>query len=1115
MPTEDGWEDVVIYDGRKIIPSLFPGARVTSTSRPEDHPLSKKNPNSRHINNPNAFDVRPIPGVTFEEFIAGLTEAGYKVEQPLDEAKNPSPHATGKHWHGIFTGGPANDGWEDVTPNQAAAPPAPTAKPAPAPNADPLADAARDSTPDLSDPVTRRLMKEQTDPNWDPASNDAVAGSNLGPENVPGGSWAERVATALQTGVLPPEAASLPYIQQVDSLLRLMAAGTEAIRGTPLEGIALASPAGGLEVGGPAALGRIAKRVPLSVDVTDFVNKSIKEGRTLDEINATLRASGETEQVTPDSYAAAQKWFEENPDSAPLEVVQKVDEPVAENTDIPERFQPQTALDKETVGKRTQRENMWNAYLRNSDLPETEKERLSSLYREKYSFKPEPKASEEEIEQLFNQWLQTSDDYSKHTPFPEEGSAPDQEMWFKSENTLWDKRERAQAAYYRALGKEADAVNAETNLHNRNYDEQLRINQFYNKALNDNEFGPKEINFDDPESVAQFEQILGQGPTDPSTVSRLSAVTRNNRTPTAANDTTGGSGPTEPPNIENIVGRLETHVSAAKRNRASNEEARALARKEKAQRLAAAREQASGRESLYVEKASQSGELPGKHFDPIPDDSFTPEEVNTLFDFVKNHKSLSYYDSVAAREGLDKLFRGEVPAPKELGLLEKVLGKDLIKETLKHRTAGRKFYEGLVDVANLPFALMSTYDLSAFRQGAFLVSRPEFWKNAPNMGKYLFSEDGYKAAMKDIESRPTYAAMQEADVAFADLGSDLTLREENFSSKIADKIPGIKQFGRAYTGYLNKLRADVFDSIYRDFEKAGVNITESPTYLKQLGNYINDATGRGNLGSLGRHGPALNATLFSPRLQASRINLLFRPFKYVLDPVASRTGMWEATHPVIKKNYFRDLTGFSGAVLTTLYLAKMNGVDVETDPRSSDFAKIRDGNTRHDILAGFQQYLRLGAQLASNETKTLKGDVKELGKGFGQNTRFDQVITFIRSKGSPIATFLADYLDGKNIVGQPFELQTALVGRLTPFTFQTFYDAYVDGEAKGGPEQGLEQMFKTVDGVFGAGVQTFDPYAPRETVPEAESTTSTPIDVEDITTETPINLDEEGWEDVQ
>lgn len=88
-------------DGSKVIGQLFPNARITSGYRGPNDPLSIKNPRSYH-RTPGAVDIAPIPGMTFNEYISGIKNAGYKIIEARDEVKNPSKYATGPHWHAVI-----------------------------------------------------------------------------------------------------------------------------------------------------------------------------------------------------------------------------------------------------------------------------------------------------------------------------------------------------------------------------------------------------------------------------------------------------------------------------------------------------------------------------------------------------------------------------------------------------------------------------------------------------------------------------------------------------------------------------------------------------------------------------------------------------------------------------------------------------------------------------------------------------------------------------------------------------------------------------------------------------------------------------------------------------
>lgn len=89
---------------RKKLESLFPKINITSGGRPPDHPLSVQNPESYHntVNGGRAFDVAPIAGMTFDEYVSRVNKAGFNIVEAIDET---TPEAmrkygsTGKNWH--------------------------------------------------------------------------------------------------------------------------------------------------------------------------------------------------------------------------------------------------------------------------------------------------------------------------------------------------------------------------------------------------------------------------------------------------------------------------------------------------------------------------------------------------------------------------------------------------------------------------------------------------------------------------------------------------------------------------------------------------------------------------------------------------------------------------------------------------------------------------------------------------------------------------------------------------------------------------------------------------------------------------------------------------------
>jgi hypothetical protein len=89
---------------RKKLESLFPKINIAGGGRAPDHPLSIQNPSSYHntVNGGRAFDVTPIAGMTFDEYVSRVKKAGFNIVEAIDET---TPEAmkkygsTGKNWH--------------------------------------------------------------------------------------------------------------------------------------------------------------------------------------------------------------------------------------------------------------------------------------------------------------------------------------------------------------------------------------------------------------------------------------------------------------------------------------------------------------------------------------------------------------------------------------------------------------------------------------------------------------------------------------------------------------------------------------------------------------------------------------------------------------------------------------------------------------------------------------------------------------------------------------------------------------------------------------------------------------------------------------------------------
>lgn len=100
---DDSWDAVSrLPQGRSIVEKLFPGVEVTDDIRDPASDLGRANPSSHHNASENAVDVRPISGMTFDQFIQKIRDEGYEIIEARDEVNNPSGHATGPHWHVVL-----------------------------------------------------------------------------------------------------------------------------------------------------------------------------------------------------------------------------------------------------------------------------------------------------------------------------------------------------------------------------------------------------------------------------------------------------------------------------------------------------------------------------------------------------------------------------------------------------------------------------------------------------------------------------------------------------------------------------------------------------------------------------------------------------------------------------------------------------------------------------------------------------------------------------------------------------------------------------------------------------------------------------------------------------
>ena len=492
--------------------------------------------------------------------------------------------------------------------------------------------------------------------------------------------------------------------------------------------------------------------------------------------------------------------------------------------------------------------------------------------------------------------------------------------------------------------------------------------------------------------------------------------------------------------------------------------------KERSKRLARALSVGSfktGERGFYAELGQLKGEMPKVMFQSIRKD-LTQNDIDSLFIRVKDSPRLDEWEKFTARGALAKLLGehgGNVPTEGELILLNRVFPQEFIDAVMDMRPFLVKLKELGYEIANIPRSIMSSFDLSApFRQAIFFSTRPQFYKAFPKMFKYFRSRDALDELYLDISNRPTFKYMKEAKLSMTDTERFASEREEKFQSSLSEKIPlighGIRASNRAYSGFLNKLRADMFDYFFYKAKQLKLDPDNNADLRKAMAEYVNAATGRGNLKSLERAATALNAFFFSPRLMASRLHLL-NPVNYI-----KQTSF-------MRKEMLRDLFGFASLVILANALAQLAGADGEDDPTSSDFGKIRINNTRIDVMGGFGQYLVLASRLMTGRLKSsTSGKVHEFGPKFGQMNRLDILGRFVEYKEAPVFSFATGMLRGKNAIGEEFDTPKEIGKRFVPMVAQDITEIYRD--------LGIPGMMLVPLGLIGFGLQSYQPKEKKE-----------------------------------
>jgi len=368
-------------------------------------------------------------------------------------------------------------------------------------------------------------------------------------------------------------------------------------------------------------------------------------------------------------------------------------------------------------------------------------------------------------------------------------------------------------------------------------------------------------------------------------------------------------------------------------------------------------------------------------------------------------------------------------------------------------------------------SVVASMDNSFFgRQGIkTLFTNPDIWmkdfaKSWVDIGKRLIGKDPMTAIRADVISRPNALNGKYKAGGYA---LDV-ISEEAFPSQLPSKVPILGRLYQAsedaFNGGALRIRADLADRVIAVAERHGRN-TLDPVEAKGLGKLVNSLTGRASIGKAEPLGKEINAVMFSIKFLKSNFDTLTA---HLFDPGVS---------PYVKKQAAGNLLKIIGATSAILGIAEfLHPGSVELDPRSSNFGKIKIGNTRFDVTGGMASIITLASRITPTmhngewgfwTKSSTTGEYTKLGgKEYGAQTAMDVIDNFWQGKLAPGAGLLRDLWKEQTYQGAKLTLKGELQQLGTPMAIQNSLELLKD-------PNGANAVLGTIMDVLGFNVSTY------------------------------------------
>ncbi len=405
---------------------------------------------------------------------------------------------------------------------------------------------------------------------------------------------------------------------------------------------------------------------------------------------------------------------------------------------------------------------------------------------------------------------------------------------------------------------------------------------------------------------------------------------------------------------------------------------------------------------------------------------------------------------------------------------------------LKNRTKSQKVIDALIELWGLTRALRATGEFSflLLQGGVQTIAHP---KNAARSFvtamKHFASEQRQEEWYAKIRVQDWYSRAKASKLAITETDHKLNSREEMFIAGWVNHIWDIlgyptkligkgfyegwkkanpfKAVERAGTSYLNTLRIARYLDGEEMLRLQNKSYRTHPEDYKNVADVINTFTGRASLGSLERISKPLSVIFFSPKNWASVMKQTTPYAFYYFGKMGSKGDAWykPSVAQKIALGDYMKYVGLTGSILA-MVLAMQDEDDedrwtMETDPLSSDFLKLKKGDTRVDPWGGRVQMIVLQARLLMGAMKGGHEHVYPLGTPYKAPTRTELVLKMVQNKLAPSTALLVKYLNsrtqeinGKKVqvdqYGNPLPFEEEIVNNLYPIYWETIKELYND-----------------------------------------------------------------------